>query len=592
MAVNLSPVGGVAAQFFDNSGNVLTGGLLYTYAAGTTTPAITYTTFAGVTPHSNPIVLNAAGRVPDSGEIWLTDGISYKFVLKDSNDVQIATYDNITGINSNFINYSLQAQVITATQGQTVFNLTSVTYQPATNSLAVFVNGSRQVITLNYTETDADTVTFVDGLNVGDVVEFITATSATGNATTAANVSYNQGDTGAVTRTVEAKLQETISVLDFGADPTGVTDSTTAINNAISAAAEKALVFDGIFLINSTINIYDPIKIQFLGGAGVLGPSSYLKKSATCTGDAITINPSAIGTIIEGGGVVGDVGNTGNGIRIAATSVTLRNVVVNNCGGSGFRIGPDTSLPSTDNFNSFLLDGCSAYNNGLHGLYIHDPSIAGNANAGVVNKFASLGNGGDGIRIENAYWNTIVGGNQEDNTGYGVNILAAAAFNTFVGGDVEGNTAGEILDNSTSTSFLGISAVTNISSLPQLRVTNILNCLAQIDNRGQLRNYVGSTSAPSTANASQWFIGGNTGLNYAGTIYSGSVSTDVFFGAMPTSVGGADTIGIVTVVGGVATPRVLFNAAGITLPQISSSPITAGAADSGGTGFRLLRVPN
>jgi hypothetical protein len=36
MAVNLSPVGGVAAQFFDNSGNVLTGGLLYTYLAGTT----------------------------------------------------------------------------------------------------------------------------------------------------------------------------------------------------------------------------------------------------------------------------------------------------------------------------------------------------------------------------------------------------------------------------------------------------------------------------------------------------------------------------------------------------------------------------
>ena len=41
MAVNLSPVGGVAAQFFDNSGNVLTGGKIYTYAAGTTTPQAT-----------------------------------------------------------------------------------------------------------------------------------------------------------------------------------------------------------------------------------------------------------------------------------------------------------------------------------------------------------------------------------------------------------------------------------------------------------------------------------------------------------------------------------------------------------------------
>ena len=35
MAVNLSPVGGVAAQFFTNTGAVLTGGKLYTYATAT-----------------------------------------------------------------------------------------------------------------------------------------------------------------------------------------------------------------------------------------------------------------------------------------------------------------------------------------------------------------------------------------------------------------------------------------------------------------------------------------------------------------------------------------------------------------------------
>ena len=82
MAVNLSPVAGAAAQFFDNSGNVLTGGLLYTYLAGTTTPAVTYTQSNGITAHANPIVLNAAGRVPDSGEIWLTDGVLYSLFYK------------------------------------------------------------------------------------------------------------------------------------------------------------------------------------------------------------------------------------------------------------------------------------------------------------------------------------------------------------------------------------------------------------------------------------------------------------------------------------------------------------------------------
>jgi hypothetical protein len=98
MAVFLSPVGGVAAQFFTNTGAVLTGGKLYTYAAGTTTPAVTYTTSSGSTTRTNPIILDASGRVPDGGEIWLTQNVVYKFLLKDSNDVLIGTYDNVSGI--------------------------------------------------------------------------------------------------------------------------------------------------------------------------------------------------------------------------------------------------------------------------------------------------------------------------------------------------------------------------------------------------------------------------------------------------------------------------------------------------------------
>jgi hypothetical protein len=100
MAVNLSPVGGVAAQFFDNNGVILSGGKIYTYAAGTTTNQTTYTSSSGNTAHTNPIVLNAAGRVSGSGEIWLTDQVSYKFVIRTSADVLIGTYDNIVGINN------------------------------------------------------------------------------------------------------------------------------------------------------------------------------------------------------------------------------------------------------------------------------------------------------------------------------------------------------------------------------------------------------------------------------------------------------------------------------------------------------------
>jgi hypothetical protein len=84
MTVNLSMLAGAGAQFFDNNGVPLAGGLVYTYAAGTTTPQATYTTSSGGTAHANPIVLDSAGRVPSGGEIWLTDAVSYKFVLSQT----------------------------------------------------------------------------------------------------------------------------------------------------------------------------------------------------------------------------------------------------------------------------------------------------------------------------------------------------------------------------------------------------------------------------------------------------------------------------------------------------------------------------
>jgi len=134
--VFLSPVGGAAAQFFTNSGVPLTGGKLYTYAAGTTTPQTAYTSSSGVTAHANPIILDSAGRVP-GGEIWLTSS-AYKFVLNTSTDVLIATYDNISGIGA--ASYLLQN--FTGTGSQTVFILSTVSF--GENYTSVYINGVYQ----------------------------------------------------------------------------------------------------------------------------------------------------------------------------------------------------------------------------------------------------------------------------------------------------------------------------------------------------------------------------------------------------------------------------------------------------------------
>jgi hypothetical protein len=308
MTVLLSPVGGVAAQFFDNNGNPLSGGKLYSYSAGTTTPAATYTSSLGVTAHTNPIVLDAGGRVP-GGEIWLTDGVIYKFVLQTSTNVLIATYDNIVGINSNFVNYTTEQEIQTATAGQTVFNLTTTQYQPGTNSLTVYVDGVNQYgpgAQYAYTETDSDTVTFVSGLHVGASVKFTTATQTTGNATDASVVSYQPAGTGAVATTVQAKLRQTVSVKDFGAVGDGVTDDTAEIQAAITACANgNRLLFPaGDYLVTSSLTVPSTSYLEGAPGAAILAGANSLTVFTT---SGFTTGISFDSLAVQGNGFTGVV---------------------------------------------------------------------------------------------------------------------------------------------------------------------------------------------------------------------------------------------------------------------------------------------
>ena len=83
-------------QFFDLNGAPLSGGLLYTYAAGTTTPLATYTDSTGNFANTNPIVLDSRGEA----NVWLGTA-SYKLALYTSVGVLIWTVDNISTNGSN-----------------------------------------------------------------------------------------------------------------------------------------------------------------------------------------------------------------------------------------------------------------------------------------------------------------------------------------------------------------------------------------------------------------------------------------------------------------------------------------------------------
>jgi hypothetical protein len=135
--VSLSIFGGVGAQFFDNNGTPLSGGKIYTYAAGTTTPLATYTSSTGNTAHTNPIVLNSGGRVPVGGEIW-NELQLYKFVLKTSAEVTIATYDNVGS------SFNATAIIANFTGNGSTVAFTLASAPAGENATNVYINGVYQ----------------------------------------------------------------------------------------------------------------------------------------------------------------------------------------------------------------------------------------------------------------------------------------------------------------------------------------------------------------------------------------------------------------------------------------------------------------
>ena len=119
MNVSLLPY--LKQRFFNENGEPLAGGKLYSYVAGTSTPAATYVDSEGVTPNENPIVLDANGEA----DIWIAGG-AYKLVLVDENDVPQFSIDNVSAAGqesaqTSYAKYTIgDGQAATDLPGQTL----------------------------------------------------------------------------------------------------------------------------------------------------------------------------------------------------------------------------------------------------------------------------------------------------------------------------------------------------------------------------------------------------------------------------------------------------------------------------------------
>jgi hypothetical protein len=200
---------------------------------------------------------------------------------------------------------TLFSDTVTATQGQTLFTLPTGYVQGGDN-LSVYVNGSRQIFNVNYTETSTTSFTFATGLNVGDLVNY-TIGASTSLSVNSASVLYNEGGTSAVDTNVKAKLQETVSVKDFGAIGDGVADDTASIQAAVNATSIGGNLYfpAGQYKISAAITINKAITIFGNGPGSEFNTNGSYVIQSNISANAFTLVATLAGYAFSSYGITG-----------------------------------------------------------------------------------------------------------------------------------------------------------------------------------------------------------------------------------------------------------------------------------------------
>jgi hypothetical protein len=520
-----------------------------------------------------------------------------------------------------------------ATAAQTVLsgadaNGGTLAYTPG--AIMVTVNG----VTLapnTYTATNGTSVVLGTALSASDAV--VIHSFGSFSVADAESANFTPAGSGAVVRTIQSKLRESVSVKDFGAVGDGVVDDTAAIQAAIDYVEMLnggiVNIPQGTFKITSTITVNSAKTVELIGQGG---DANHNDGADQDTPTRLSWHGAAGGTMVHFTSPSGPAGTTKQngssfkdirldcrligGIGLLVTSVTngtFSRVYVSNPTIAGLKTTTlgTSALPEDigtqrcvfDRITVRAFDGVAS--RPAHGIWVtsHNPAILSTANTSL-NVFSQCDmvlwggvGGGHGMFFEDGDNNTVVNlrvfrsntnsaavalvGNAACDANHFWNLSAGGANSVTIRG-----TASGFAINPVKNSFWVVD-VGNGTQYPTADTGVVFGWHSDENlffNQGFVRAAIGdgivSADTARTSlglyslminNGSNSHIGLIQGAN-AWSIAIDGASGDLRF----LRVSGSGTVDV-----GLGAPV-----------KILGANVSVGAADSGGTGFRVLRVPN
>jgi len=360
MAYSLSPW--LKPRFFITGTNrPLAGGLMYTYKAGTTENATTYSDDAG-TPNTNPIVLDSDGQC----DLFLDDAVSYRIILKNSAGVTQFDKDRVASLGS--------------TQVQSFNSIAALRLRSGT----VIANAAK---TLGY---------YAAGDGGGNSFYWDSTSTATPNGGTVIKPTAVSG----AGRWLAVDTSSYINVKQFGAVGDGVADDTAAFMSAfakIKTSGGAIYVPAGVYKVSSTLDFFvtsprggrifgdghGATWIHWTGGAGTLFSNEQLTDEQFQYG--FMLEDMTLATIAPGGSLVAPLaGSTGVHAEMLQKLWGMRNVSI---------VGFETNLDIGVHAEAGLFSKCqfayggtgvNAYGDQADCLVFHACWFTGNKTRGLI----------------------------------------------------------------------------------------------------------------------------------------------------------------------------------------------------------------
>jgi hypothetical protein len=298
------------------------------------------------------------------------------------------------------------------------------------------------------------------------------------------SLNYLQAGTGAVYRTVQNRLREKLSVLDFGADPTGDTDSYDAIIAAKTAAIaqDKALVFPaGNYLLSAMPNLAWPRGRVYGAGRVVLQADFDGEAVVTLDGEGEFCYQHSFENFVLRGN--GSANQDGLLVRDYAQG-GLSRILIRNVTKIGFNCEGVVECQIVNCKVSYRADGGGDAAKPLHGFAFFDSALANSSNAltmiGCVVHDATQ----RGFWLAQVNDITMIGCVAEGLTaGLGLAIDDTSSGHTIIGFFAELNGNGDLDCDGYDSLFTGCSFTSRAASPPYDSVRSVIFGASSYGNR-------------------------------------------------------------------------------------------------------------